>query len=44
MGQVRLRINPPKKPPPLRNPGYVPVLHHGSVNAEKASPMQNFTI
>ena len=36
MGQVRSRNKLPK------NPGYVPVLHQGSVNAEKASPHAKF--
>ena len=36
MGQVRLWNKLPK------NPGYVPVLHSGSVNAEEASPHAKF--
>ena len=36
LGQVRLRNKLPK------NPGYVLVLHEGSVNAEKTSPYAKF--
>ena len=32
----------PKTPLPLRNPGYAPDLHYGSVNATKASPHAKF--